>query len=56
MIALLLDREFNHSQKCLEVLIREKFDSRNIWRIQYIRSLYTVEPRYKEVGYNKTLL
>ena len=35
MIALLLDREFNHSRKCLEVQIREKLDSRNIWRIQY---------------------
>ena len=34
-IALLLDREFNHSRKCLEVPICEKFDSRNIWRIQY---------------------
>ena len=31
----LLDREFNHSRKCLEVPIREKLDSRNIWRIQY---------------------
>ena len=30
MIALLLDREFNHSRKCLEVPIREKLDSRNI--------------------------
>ena len=36
MIALLLDREFNHSRKCLEVPICEKLDSRNIWRIQYI--------------------
>ena len=27
---LLLDREFNHSRKCLEVPIREKLDSRNI--------------------------
>ena len=34
-IALLLDCEFNHSRKCLEVPIREKFDSQNIWRIQY---------------------
>ena len=34
MIAFLLDREFNHSRKCLEVQIREKLDSRNIWRIQ----------------------
>ena len=34
-IALLLDREFTHSRKCLEVPIREKLDSRNIWRIQY---------------------
>ena len=33
-IALLLDREFTHSRKCLEVRIREKLDSRNIWRIQ----------------------
>ena len=33
-IALLLDREFTHSRKCLEVPIREKLDSRNIWRIQ----------------------
>ena len=33
--ALLLDREFNHSRKCLEVPIRKKLDSRNIWRIQY---------------------
>ena len=33
-IALLLDREFGHSRKCLEVQIREKLDSRNIWRIQ----------------------
>ena len=32
----LLDRELNHSRKCLKVLIREKLDSRNIWRIQYI--------------------
>ena len=32
----LLDREFNHSRKCLKVPIREKLDSRNIWRIQYI--------------------
>ena len=31
----LLDREFNHSRKCLKVPIREKLDSRNIWRIQY---------------------
>ena len=30
----LLDREFNHSRKCLKVPIREKLDSRNIWRIQ----------------------
>ena len=29
----LLDREFTHSRKCLEVPIREKLDSRNIWRI-----------------------
>ena len=36
MIALLLDREFNHSWKCLEVQFREKFDSRNIWHIQYL--------------------
>ena len=35
MIALLLDREFNHSRKCLEVPIRKKLDSQNIWRIQY---------------------
>ena len=35
-IALLLDREFNHSQKCLEVPIPEKLDSRNIWCIQYL--------------------
>ena len=27
---LLLDREFNHSRKCLEVPIRKKLDSRNI--------------------------
>ena len=39
MIALLLDREFNHSRKCLEVPIREKLDSRNIWRIQYLKSI-----------------
>ena len=31
----LLDREFNHSRKCLKVPIREKLDSRNICRIQY---------------------
>ena len=31
----LLDRKFNYSRKCLEVPIREKLDSRNIWRIQY---------------------
>ena len=31
----LLDRELNHSRKCLKILIREKLDSRNIWRIQY---------------------
>ena len=30
VIALLLDREFNHSRKCLEVPIREKLDSQNI--------------------------
>ena len=30
----LLDRELNHSRKCLKVLIREKLDSRNIWHIQ----------------------
>ena len=35
LIALLLDREFNRSRKCLEVPIREKLDSRNIRRIQY---------------------
>ena len=29
-IALLLNREFNHSWECLEVPIREKLDSRNI--------------------------
>ena len=34
-IALLLNRKFTHSRKCLEVPIREKLDSRNIWRIQY---------------------
>ena len=33
--ALLLDRESNHLRKCLEVPIREKLDSQNIWRIQY---------------------
>ena len=32
----LLDREFNHSRKCLKVPIHEKLDSRNIWRIQYM--------------------
>ena len=32
----LLDREFNYSRKCLKVPIREKLDSRNIWRIQYL--------------------
>ena len=31
----LLNCEFNHSRKCLEVLIRKNFDSQNIWRIQY---------------------
>ena len=30
----LLDREFNHSRKCLKFPIRKKLDSRNIWRIQ----------------------
>ena len=35
IIALLLDREFNHSRKCLAVPIHEKLDSQNIWRIQY---------------------
>ena len=35
LIALLLDREFNRSRKCLEVPIRKKLDSRNIRRIQY---------------------
>ena len=35
MIALFLDREFNPSRKYLEVPIREKLDSRNIWHIQY---------------------
>ena len=34
-IVLLLDREFNHSRKCLEVPICEKLDSQNIWHIQY---------------------
>ena len=34
-IALLPDREFYHSWKCLEFPIREKLDSQNIWRIQY---------------------
>ena len=29
----LFDREFNHSRKCLKVLIREKLDSQNIWLI-----------------------
>ena len=38
-IVLLLDREFNLSQKHLEVPIREKLDSRNIWRIQLCRWL-----------------
>ena len=42
MIALLLDREFNHSRKCLEVAIREKLDSRNIWRIQYITITFVI--------------
>ena len=40
----LVDREFNHSRKCLKVPIHEKLDSRNIWRIQYCEadvSLYT---------------
>ena len=31
----LLDRELNHSRKCLKFPIRKKLDSRNIWRIQY---------------------
>ena len=35
----LLDREFNHSRKCLKVPIREKLDSRNIWHIQYCLNL-----------------
>ena len=35
----LLDREFNHLRKCLKFPIREKLDSQNIWRIQYILSL-----------------
>ena len=34
-IALLLNHEFNHPRKCLEVPIREKLDLQNIWRIQY---------------------
>ena len=29
----LFDRELNHSQECLKVLIREKLDSQNIWHI-----------------------
>ena len=29
----LLDRDFNHLRKCLEIPIREKLDSQNIWRI-----------------------
>ena len=35
VIAPLLDREFNHSRKCLEVPIREKLDSQNVLLIQY---------------------
>ena len=36
MTALLLDREFNHSRKLLEVLIREKIRLvKYIWRRQY---------------------
>ena len=38
-IALLLNHEFNHLRKCLEVPIREILDSQNIWRIQYPRSV-----------------
>ena len=38
----LLDREFNHSRKCLKVPIREKLDSRNIWRIQYFTSIKAI--------------
>ena len=34
-IALLLDREFNHLRKCLEVPIHKKLDSQNKWHIQY---------------------
>ena len=36
----LLDRELNHSRKCLDVPIRKKFDSQNISRkkIQYAMS------------------
>ena len=40
VIAPLLDCEFNHSRKCLEVPIREKLDSWNIWRIQYLWSTF----------------
>ena len=41
MIALLLDREFNHSRKCLEVPIRKKLDWRNIYGV-YSITLYPV--------------
>ena len=37
VIAPFLDREFNHSRKCLEVPILENLDSRYIWRIQYCK-------------------
>ena len=47
-IALLLDREFNYSQKCLEVPIREKLDSQNICRIQY-RGRAPVSNRFPSV-------
>ena len=43
----LLDREFNHSRKCLKVPIREKLDSRNIWRIQYYSKLHLYSHIYK---------
>ena len=41
MIALLLDREFNHSQKCLEVPIREIYGVYSIiWKLRDLHGIY----------------
>ena len=43
MIALLLDREFNHSWKCLEVPIREKLDSQKLRLAKYMAFCLTYD-------------